>query len=200
MAYQATTGIGVPCKMTLDVSGVFNLSLTGTSTHQLTPNVTDVAGTVIQLGTTFTLTAAANASGGSTVYTGTITGGASNAFVDYAFVVAGFDTAANNGNFFCTASSATTLTLDNAAGVADTHAATATAEELTVFAFTSYNPSVATVSNTGLVTAVGKGQAQVECGFPFGNNACGTIASTGNPNNGLPVVKIVKRVIAQVGV
>jgi hypothetical protein len=185
MAYQATTGIGVPCKMTLDVSGVFNLSLTGTSTHQLTPNVTDVAGTVIQLGTTFTLTAAANASGGSTVYTGTITGGASNAFVDYAFVVA---------------SSATTLTLDNAAGVADTHAATATAEELTVFAFTSYNPSVATVSNTGLVTAVGKGQAQVECGFPFGNNACGTIASTGNPNNGLPVVKIVKRVIAQVGV
>lgn len=73
----------------------------------------------------FTLTAAANASGGNTVYTGTITGGASNNYAGYTFLVAGFDTFANNGTYFCVASSATTLTLANVNGVADTHAATA---------------------------------------------------------------------------
>jgi len=39
-------------------------------------------------------------------------------------------TGANNGTFLCTQSSATTLTLSNAAGVAETHAATATASGL----------------------------------------------------------------------
>jgi hypothetical protein len=73
------------------------------------------------------LSAAAAASGGSTVYTGTITGGGANAFAGIYFVVAGFVTAANNGTFVCTASTTTTLTLTNAAGVAETHAGTATA-------------------------------------------------------------------------
>src|SRR5450755_4579213 len=40
--------------------------------------------------TVFTLSAAANASGGNTVYTGTITGGAANAFAGLIFTVAGF--------------------------------------------------------------------------------------------------------------
>src|SRR5207245_1073365 len=76
--------------------------------------------------TTFTLTSVANASGGNTVYTGTITGGATNAFIGDVFTIAGFTTAANNGTFTCTASTATTLTLSNISGVAETHAATAT--------------------------------------------------------------------------
>ena len=75
---------------------------------------------------TFTLTSVANASGGNTIYTGTITGGASNAFAGYTFVIAGFTNAANNGSFICASSTATTLTLQNASGVAETHAATAT--------------------------------------------------------------------------
>lgn len=71
------------------------------------------------------LASVANAAGGSTVYTGTITGGGSNAFAGASFTIAGFSTSANNGTFVCTASSTTTLTLTSAAGVAETHAATA---------------------------------------------------------------------------
>jgi hypothetical protein len=74
----------------------------------------------------FTLTAAANASGGTTVYTGTITNGASpsNAWQGYYFTTSGFTNAANNGTFLCTASTATNITLANASGVAETHAGT----------------------------------------------------------------------------
>jgi hypothetical protein len=72
------------------------------------------------------LTAAANASGGTTVYTGTIPGGGSNAYIGFQFVVSGFDKSANNGTFTCMDSSTTTLTLKNSAGVSDSHAATAT--------------------------------------------------------------------------
>ena len=71
------------------------------------------------------LTAAANASAGTTVYTGTITGGASNAYVGMIFLVSGFTNPINNGTFTCTASSLTTLTLSNANGVAETNPATA---------------------------------------------------------------------------
>jgi hypothetical protein len=86
--------------------------------------------TLIGPGTTtesaITLTKAANASSGTTVYTGTITGGGANAFAGYTFTVSGFDNNANNGTFICTASTTTTLTLSNANGVLDTHSATAT--------------------------------------------------------------------------
>jgi hypothetical protein len=75
----------------------------------------------------FVLTAAANASAGTTVYTGTITGGGANALVGNSYNVAGFDMGANNGGpWLCSASSGTTLTLANTAGVADTNAGTAT--------------------------------------------------------------------------
>lgn len=73
----------------------------------------------------FVLTAAGNASAGNTTYTGTITGGGSNAFSGRVFNIAGFDLAPNNGRFKCVGSSTTTLVLVNTAGVADTHAATA---------------------------------------------------------------------------
>ena len=91
----------------------------------------------------FTLTSVANAAGGTTVYTGTITGGAANAYVGVVFTIAGFTTAADNGTFTCTASTATTLTLNNAAGVAQTHAATATS-----LATSSLAQSVTQAANT----------------------------------------------------
>ena len=96
-----------------------------TSVAQIQPLIRVVIGTS-DTETPFTLTSVANASGGTTVYTGTITGGAANAFAGYTFVIAGFTTSANNGTFTCSASTATTLTLSNASGVAETHAATAT--------------------------------------------------------------------------
>lgn len=72
------------------------------------------------------ITSCANASAGTTVYTGTFPGGASNGYIGLTFVVAGFVTnSQNNGTFTCTASTLTTLTLNNPNGVAETHAATA---------------------------------------------------------------------------
>lgn len=73
-------------------------------------------------GTTLALTSVANASGGSTVYTGTI---GSNSYVGQTFTVKGFANSANNGVFACTANDATTLTLSNPNGVAETHAGSA---------------------------------------------------------------------------
>jgi hypothetical protein len=68
----------------------------------------------------FAITSVANASGGSTVYTGTITGGGSNAFAGWQVAMIGFAQSANNGTFTISASSTTTLTVNNASGVSDT--------------------------------------------------------------------------------
>lgn len=73
----------------------------------------------------YTLTSVANASAGSTVYTGTALGSFAQA-VGQNFTVSGFTNAANDGTFPATAATATTLTLTNSGGVAETHAATAT--------------------------------------------------------------------------
>jgi uncharacterized repeat protein (TIGR01451 family) len=62
----------------------------------------------------------------STVYTGTITGGAANAYAGKTVVVSGFTNATNNGTFTATASTATTLTLNNKAGITETNPGTAT--------------------------------------------------------------------------
>lgn len=72
------------------------------------------------------LTSVATSVGSTAVYTGTITGGASNALAGQTFTVVGFVTSANNGTFLATASTATSLTLANSAAVSETHAATAT--------------------------------------------------------------------------
>jgi len=98
-----------------------------------TPAWVESGGTFLATGTGYpsgaagalALTSVANAAGGDTVYTGTITGGAANAWAGYTFVVGGFANAANNGRFVSTASTATTLTLTNAAGAAQTGTATA---------------------------------------------------------------------------
>lgn len=71
----------------------------------------------------FSLTQA-TVSGGSVIYTGTIPGGGSNAFAGDSFTITGFVNAGNNGSgvpLIATASTVTTLTLTNAAGVNETH-------------------------------------------------------------------------------
>lgn len=74
-----------------------------------------------------TLSAAADHAGSTTLYTGTITGGAANALAGRTFTVSGFTTPANNGGpWLCSASTASTITLANGAGAAETHAGLAT--------------------------------------------------------------------------
>lgn len=88
--------------------------------------VAGLAEAVVTVPGALTLTAAAGASGGTTVYTGTIAGGAANALVGTNFTVAGFTNAGNNATGIAVASTATTLTIVNAGGIAETHAGTAT--------------------------------------------------------------------------
>jgi hypothetical protein len=74
---------------------------------------------------TFDLTSSVGSGGG--VYDGTFTSpsGASNAFIGFTFLVAGFTNPNNNGTFVCTASTTTSITLNNPNSVAETAAATA---------------------------------------------------------------------------
>lgn len=146
------------------------------------------------------------------VYTGTITGGGSNAFAGQSFVIAGFTGANNNGEFTATASSTTTLTLTNLAATAETHAATATEQGTSAVTYVAYGakgvtstyiPSgtptkVATVSAAGLITAGVVGQTTIEISYPTFNNSVGLIASTGNIMNGLPINKIYAEVNVEV--
>ncbi len=74
-----------------------------------------------------TLTQAVS-SGSSTVYTGTITGGASGGLNGNSFTISGFTNAGNNGTFTCPTSTATTLTCNNANGVNETTAASAASD------------------------------------------------------------------------
>ncbi|MGP8225632.1 MAG: hypothetical protein ACLQGT_05700 [Terracidiphilus sp.] len=116
-------------------------SCTAGSTTALTcHNIQNLVGLAEQVVVTpaaaLVLSAAAAASSGSTAYTGTITGGGSNAFAGLYFVVAGFTKATNNSayagaqGFLCTASTTGVLTLTNALGLAETHAGTATSTNL----------------------------------------------------------------------
>lgn len=126
-------------------------------------------------------------------YTGTVTGGGSNAFAGQSFVVAGFVTnAGNNGTFFATGSSATTLVLDNPNAIAETRAATATGEDTGSITYFSSNASYATVSATGLITAVKAGEAIIEVSYPAFNNTAGAISAPSNVMNGTPTAKIYK--------
>ena len=105
------------------------------------------------LGPALALTGA-TAGVGVTVYAGTITNGAGNAFVGSTFIVTGFSGAdlANNGTFTCTASTATALTLNNAAGVTGSTGTslTATGPQLndTQFVFESVCNSIGISGNT----------------------------------------------------
>lgn len=83
---------------------------------------------IIDTGTSglLAITSANNASAGTTVYNGVFPGGAANGLVGLIFSVNGFTTnTTNNGTYTATASTATTLTLSNKNGVAESIAATA---------------------------------------------------------------------------
>ena len=83
---------------------------------------------IIDTGTTGNLSLTqATLSGSSTVYTGTFPNGGGNAYAGLIFTVAGFTNAGNNTTvgYVCTASTTTTITLSNPAGVNETHSGTA---------------------------------------------------------------------------
>lgn len=61
----------------------------------------------------FPITQCTTTSGGSSTYTGTITGGLSNGYAGFLILVIGMSNAVNNGTFACTASTGTTMTLSN---------------------------------------------------------------------------------------
>src|SRR6266478_844854 len=91
----------------------------GTAIYDITPVDSRV---VPALTPSFVITACGTASGGNTAYTGTFTPAALP--VNSIAKVAGFVNAPNNGSFQIASVNATTLTLANAAGVVETHAAT----------------------------------------------------------------------------
>lgn len=110
------------------------LSAFSTAVYPTPPNITysfqvsdGTIRVIVDTGSTptFALTSVATSIGSSAVYTGTITGGGSNAFVGLIFLVAGFNGPNNNGTFVCTASSTTTLTLSNAIATSESTASTA---------------------------------------------------------------------------
>lgn len=146
VAANSTVAVG----SVLVYSSAGTVAVAGAISDTIYTTIVGIATAALTTPAALTLSAAAAASGGVAVYTGTITGGGSNAFAGLQFVITGFDLTANNsvataaggGAFLCTASTTTTLTLVNPLAVADTHAGTATAQ--------------------GLVRA--------RLGFPFGQN------------------------------
>lgn len=129
-----------------------------------------------------TLSAAANGSGGPNVlsqvaaaiagvaiYTGTITGGAASAYAGQMFRVGGFAKDQNNGDYLCTGSDASTLTLEKPQAIDETLAASAVSLD------TTYTGTV-----TGGAANALAGQEFAVAGFAGANNngtfAC--VAST----------------------
>jgi hypothetical protein len=178
-----TTGLGVAAKIVsagnvntvagkASVPGYNDVVLSlsganGPTTFQLNPQIQDASGAEIDPGTALTLTAVAASSGpgiitltsvaassgGSAVYEGTTSGGGSNAWEGYSFVVAGFENGPNNGTFVCTASTTSSITLHNNNAVAETHAATASSDEgVAVYSTTGTGVVGATYVVAGFVT------------------------------------------------
>lgn len=121
--------IAVGSVLVATATGVVNLS--GAISLATLITTVAMAEAAVTTPASLTLTAVAAASAGVAVYTGTITGGAANAFAGQYFTIAGFTNTLNNSataqGFLCTASIATTLTLSNAVAAAETHAGTAAA-------------------------------------------------------------------------
>ena len=98
-------------------------------------------------GTPLTLTQVSVA-GAVTTYTGTITGGGSNAFAGFNFLIAGFATAGNNGVISVTSSTATTLVCTTTTQVNETHAGIATTGLIW------FDVQATTVGSPGVVTLI----------------------------------------------
>jgi hypothetical protein len=88
------------------------------------PTWNSIGGYTVDNPTSLTLTQVA-VSGGNATYTGTITGGASNALVGRQYLVSGFANQGNNVLITVTASTATTLVCVQTTQVAETHAGSA---------------------------------------------------------------------------
>ena len=121
-----------------------NSGSSATATASVTINIGDfvfvisgniggaAAVTISDNGTALVLTQVVPGTGGTAIYTGTITGGAANAHAGKIVTIAGFTNignssfaASNNGSFMCVASTSTTLTLLNPYASTEIHAATA---------------------------------------------------------------------------
>jgi hypothetical protein len=131
LAASQTTAVG-----SILLSNSVGLATVGSSNITVTtyPEIVGIAEQVIITPAgALTLTAVAASSGGSAVYTGTITGGGTNNYVGLYFVITGFVNGTNNSpaqGFLVTANTTTTLTLSNPSAVAETHAGTATSTNL----------------------------------------------------------------------
>jgi len=73
----------------------------------------------------FALTSVAAASGGNTVYTGSALNLLTNQLAGFSVVISGFTNGVNNGTFTVVSNTLLTITVNNAAGAAETHAGTA---------------------------------------------------------------------------
>lgn len=103
----------------------------------------------VEPGTSFTLSAASNASSGQTTYTGSFSPTIPVGNGSLSVVITGFTNAGNNGTFTVVSCSATHLVVNNSGGVAESHVATA-----------QYNPwgttyGAQTVDGSAIWTCVG---------------------------------------------
>src|SRR5579863_3028007 len=148
------------------------------------PTVTDGSAdsaavtSVTQTDTAYSATSVDASIGSTAVYHGTFATG----LAGYYFQVAGFVGSNNNGYFLCTASSATTLTLANAAATLETHAATAT-DYVVSLTTASNNFNVGdTIALAGFVTETwlnGQSTAVVTSGAVFTVNDLTKNATSG---------------------
>ena len=122
-------------------------------------------------GQSFTLSAVANASAGNTVYTGTAL---STLVAGVSATIQGFVTGANNGTFTVVSSTSTTVTVNNASGVAETHAAS-------LVTVNQARPTTL-LNGWGPNAHVGSYEAGVDQGYNFGLDGGTTFAYT-NPGN-----------------
>jgi hypothetical protein len=103
-----------------DVEFIVNSGLSGGSA----PSWNSIGGYTVDNPTSLTLTQV-TVSGTTTTYTGTITGGGSNALVGKQYLISGFTNAGNNILIVVTASTATTLVTTTTSQVNETHAGSA---------------------------------------------------------------------------
>jgi hypothetical protein len=126
-AYDSSTGVFAQAQPTVaDVTGAASPQGVNAITYGVTGNGHFRYDAVSRF---FTLTQVA-VSGGNATYTGTITGGGSNAFVGYVFTITGFTNSGNNVQITVTASTATTLVCVASTQVNETHAGNAGANTI----------------------------------------------------------------------
>ena len=136
--------------------------------------------------------AAANAASGITTYTGTFAGGSSNAYAGGSFTIGGFTNGGNNGSFICVASSPTTITLLNSAGVLESKVATAQLNGNMIFNGASIFVTVYPIGNPDLddsayVTGLSVGMnTAAQANFSGSSSAMGVVAIETENSVGLP--------------